>query len=332
MAGGQRGASGNHLPDRIGIAILAKVFPPELVDRVVDEAEVREQRKRILPARVVVYLLLVMVMFPGSGYAQVWDKLVQGMEWARWFRGRTALGTQPSPAAITLARQRLGWQVMQQLLAAAARPSAAEERGIARVAGMRLIAVDGICLESAGHQGERDRIRLSGQPRRAGTIPAGPRRRLGRVRDLGGARGRAGAAGYRRAAAGPQAADEPCAAATCCWPAATSCRTACWRMCWQPRRMYCGGRGVVWTCRCWSCFLTVRTCLALPTRRRSAGCGARVAILLPSPAFRSGSSSTRPPAGTAACSLKPSPWSPTSPIRRCCQRIKLWAPTPGAGS
>jgi Insertion element 4 transposase N-terminal len=147
VAGGQRGASGNHLPDRIGIAILAKVFPPELVDRVVDEAEVREQRKRILPARVVVYLLLVMVMFPGSGYGQVWDKLVQGMEWARWFRGRTALGVQPSPAAITLARQRLGWQVMQQLLAAAARPSAAEEQDIARVAGMRLIAVDGICLE-----------------------------------------------------------------------------------------------------------------------------------------------------------------------------------------
>ena len=102
--------AGDRLPDRIGIGVLTKVFPPELVDRVVDEAGVREQRKRALPARVVVYLLLAMVLFFGSGYGQVWDKLVRGLEWARTFRVRVALGMQPSPAAITLARRRLGWQ------------------------------------------------------------------------------------------------------------------------------------------------------------------------------------------------------------------------------
>ena len=59
--------------------MLAKVFPPDLVDRVVDEAGAREQRKRTLPARVVVYLLLAMVLFFQSGYGDVWDKLVQGL-------------------------------------------------------------------------------------------------------------------------------------------------------------------------------------------------------------------------------------------------------------
>ena len=63
---------------RIGIGVLAKVFPLELVDRVVGEAGVREQRKRALPARVVVYLLLAMVLFFQSGYGEVWNKLVQG--------------------------------------------------------------------------------------------------------------------------------------------------------------------------------------------------------------------------------------------------------------
>src|SRR5437764_7514600 len=106
VAGGQQGASANQLPDRIGIAMLAKVFPPELVDRVVDEAGVREQRKRTLPARVVVYLLLAMVLYFQSGYGEVWNKLVQGLEWARQFRVRVALGMQPSPAAVTQARQR----------------------------------------------------------------------------------------------------------------------------------------------------------------------------------------------------------------------------------
>ena len=124
--------------------MLAKVFPPDLVDRVVDEAGVREQRKRTLPARVVVYLLLAMVLFFQSGYGDVWDKLVLGLEWARQFRVRVALGMQPSPAAVTQARQRLGWQVMQRLLEAVAGPLAGEEQETACVAGMRLVALDGM--------------------------------------------------------------------------------------------------------------------------------------------------------------------------------------------
>jgi hypothetical protein len=44
------------LPDRIGIGVPAKVFTPEMVDRVIDEVGVRKQRKRVLPARVVVYV------------------------------------------------------------------------------------------------------------------------------------------------------------------------------------------------------------------------------------------------------------------------------------
>lgn len=138
--------AGDRLPDRIGIGVLAKVFPPELVDRVVDEAGVREQRKRTLPARVVVYLLLAMVLFFQSGYGEVWDKLVQGLEWARQFRVRVAAGMQPSPAAVTQARRRLGWQVMARLLEAVAGPLAGEEE-TAYVAGMRLVAVDGMCLD-----------------------------------------------------------------------------------------------------------------------------------------------------------------------------------------
>ena len=144
---GQQVVAGDRLPDRIGIGVLAKVFPPDLVDRVVDEAGVREQRKRTLPARVVVYLLLAMVLFFQSGYGEVWNKLVQGLEWARQFRVRVAAGMQPSPAAVTQARQRLGWPVMQRLLEAVAGPLAGEEQETAWVAGMRLVAIDGMCLD-----------------------------------------------------------------------------------------------------------------------------------------------------------------------------------------
>ena len=144
---GQQVVAGDRLADRIGIGVLARVFPPELVDRVVDEAGARERRTRTLPSRVVVYYLLAMVLFFQSGYGEVWNKLVAGLDWARRFRERLELGMQPSPAAITYARQRLGWQVMAALMEAVAGPLAGEEQERAFVAGMRLVAVDGMCLD-----------------------------------------------------------------------------------------------------------------------------------------------------------------------------------------
>src|ERR1019366_2147021 len=119
------------LADRVGIGVLAKVFPPELVDRVVEQAGVREQRTGTLPARVVVYYLLAMVLFFNSSYTEVWNKLVAGLDWARRFRVRLSLGMQPTAAAVTYARQRLGGQEQER----------------AFVSGMRLVAVDGMCLD-----------------------------------------------------------------------------------------------------------------------------------------------------------------------------------------
>jgi len=139
--------AGDRLADRVGIGVLTRVFTPDLVDRVVDEAGVREQRKRTLPARVVVYYLLAMVLFFQSGYTEVWNKLVAGLDWARRFQARMLLGMQPSPAAITYARQRLGWQVMAALLEETAGPLAGQEQQAAFCSGMRLAAVDGMCLD-----------------------------------------------------------------------------------------------------------------------------------------------------------------------------------------
>ena len=95
----------------------------------------------------VVYYLLAMVLFFQSGYGEVWNRLVAGLDWARRFEVRLLAGMQPSAAAITLARQRLGWQVMAALLEAVAGPLAGEEQERSFVAGMRLAAVDGMCLD-----------------------------------------------------------------------------------------------------------------------------------------------------------------------------------------
>ncbi len=97
---------------------------------------------RALPARLVVYYLLAMVMFCQFGYGEVWDKLTAGLAWARLFTAAPPREMQPTPAAITYARKRLGWQVMALLLEEVAGPRAREEPGCLRVGGMRLVALD----------------------------------------------------------------------------------------------------------------------------------------------------------------------------------------------
>jgi hypothetical protein len=52
--------AGLSLADRAAVGVLARTFPVELVDRVIDQFWRREQRVRNLPARLVFYLVLAL--------------------------------------------------------------------------------------------------------------------------------------------------------------------------------------------------------------------------------------------------------------------------------
>ena len=67
------------LPDRIAIGVLTRTFPPELVDRVLARTGRGEQRRRLLPARVVVSDTLAMCLFTLVGYEEVMRLLVEGL-------------------------------------------------------------------------------------------------------------------------------------------------------------------------------------------------------------------------------------------------------------
>src|SRR5450830_685727 len=84
------GLDEDRLPGRMAVGVLTRVFPPSLVDEVVAGAGVVEQRIRVLPARLVVYYTLAMIVFFQSSYSQVWVKLVGGLDWAKsfWTEGR----------------------------------------------------------------------------------------------------------------------------------------------------------------------------------------------------------------------------------------------------
>jgi hypothetical protein len=134
------------LSDRIAIGVLTSIYPPELVDRVVAEAGRTQQRQRLLPARVVVWLVLAMALFSGQAYEEVARLLAGGLGWARrwqqWFRV-------PSTPAIAKARARLGAEPLRRLFVEVARPLATPDTKGAWYRGWQLLAVDGTCLDVA---------------------------------------------------------------------------------------------------------------------------------------------------------------------------------------
>jgi hypothetical protein len=132
------------LSDRIAIGVLTRTIPPELVDEVVAAADAGEVRKRLLPARVVVYFVLAMCLFSASGYEEVARLLTEGLAWQRRWRGRWEV---PSTAAISRARARLGAAPLRLLFERVCRPLATPATRGAFYRGWRVVAVDGTTVD-----------------------------------------------------------------------------------------------------------------------------------------------------------------------------------------
>ena len=148
------------LPDRISVGVLTRAFPPDLVDEVIGATGTREVRRRLLPARLVVYFVLALWLFRGrnSGYGQVMAKLADGLYHRR--RGADLLAgrldpdgwvdagagrrwRQPGASSLSRARDKLGADPLHMLFDHVAGPVA--DGGAAGVfcCGLRVISMDG---------------------------------------------------------------------------------------------------------------------------------------------------------------------------------------------
>jgi len=141
------------------------VFPPELVDGVVAEAERAERRHRLLPARVVVYYVLALALFADCAYEEVMRQLVEGLSWESGWRQSWEV---PTKVAIYKARRRLGREPLELLFRAVARPLAEESTRGAFYRGLRLVSIDGTCLDVADTPANDEEFGRPGSSRRAG--------------------------------------------------------------------------------------------------------------------------------------------------------------------
>ncbi len=100
------------LTDVIGLGVLTRLIDRDTVDEVLARAGRRETRTRLLPARVVVYLVLALCLFTADGYDEVVRKLTNGLRGLRIWRDDWKV---PTASAISQARTRLGSAVMGEL-------------------------------------------------------------------------------------------------------------------------------------------------------------------------------------------------------------------------
>jgi Insertion element 4 transposase N-terminal len=148
------------LPDRISIGVLTRAFPPDMVDEVVGATGTREQRRRLLPARLMVYFVLALWLFRGRncGYGQVMAKLADGLYHQR--RGADLLAgqldpggwvdagggrrwKQPNISSLSRGRGKLGADPVRMLFEHAAGPTGADGAPGVFCCGLRVVSVDG---------------------------------------------------------------------------------------------------------------------------------------------------------------------------------------------
>jgi hypothetical protein len=126
--------------------VLTRLVTRELVEDVLADTGRKEQRKRLLPARVVVYFVLVLALFYGDSYEEVMRKLVQGLSWLAIWKSEWHV---PTSSALAQARERLGSEPLRELFERVAVPCAQASTAGAWLCGRRLMSVDGVELEAA---------------------------------------------------------------------------------------------------------------------------------------------------------------------------------------
>jgi len=157
------------LGDRPLLEALGAAIPDEAVEAAIEATGTRERRRRRLPTRLVVTLVVAMGLWASESMRHVLAEVVAG--WREGVPSDEAAWRLPSTAAIVQARQRAGARLLRVLFRAVAHPIATARTGGAFLGGLRLMAVDGTTLDVADTP---ENARAFGRPttgRGAGAFP-----------------------------------------------------------------------------------------------------------------------------------------------------------------
>jgi hypothetical protein len=138
--------NGTRISDHVALGVLTTTIPADLVDAVLAETGRQSQRRRQLPARLVVYYVLALALYAQASYGEVLRCLLEGVRWLHLGGVDPALATK---SAITRARSRLGVIPLERLFQRLAQPFAGPGAPGAWYRGRRLVSLDGTTIDLA---------------------------------------------------------------------------------------------------------------------------------------------------------------------------------------
>jgi hypothetical protein len=74
-------SAGARLSDYLSASLLARVYPVERVQQILDEHEVNSQRIRSFPAVTDAYYCMALSLYPEAAYEDVFSVVAQGLAW-----------------------------------------------------------------------------------------------------------------------------------------------------------------------------------------------------------------------------------------------------------
>jgi len=168
--------------------VLTRVFTPELVDAAVADAGAREQRRRLLPARLMVYFVLALWLFRGRncGYGQVMTKLADGLYHQRragdlldghldpdgWVdAGQGRRWKPPNISNLARGRGRLGPAPVRFLLGRVTGPVGDLDAPGVSCCGLRVISVDGSTSDVPDSEANGEHFGRPSNQTRDGAVP-----------------------------------------------------------------------------------------------------------------------------------------------------------------
>ena len=135
---------GSRISDYITLGVVARLFPKEQVEAVLNATGKASQRQRDLPAHVVVYYVIALALFTQASYREVLRCLLEGV---RWLRGMGIEFRVAGKSGISQARARLGWEPLRNLHDQLVQPIATERTLGAWYHQWRVVSLDGSTLD-----------------------------------------------------------------------------------------------------------------------------------------------------------------------------------------
>src|SRR5215468_8156581 len=137
---------GSRISDYISLGVIAKFFPREKVDTVLEQTGRASIRQRDLPAHVVVYYVIALALYMRSSYREVLRCLLEGVQWLMDPSSKVKVA---GKSGISQARSRLGAEPLKKLYDAVASPIAEKRTKGAWYRQWRIVSLDGSTLDVA---------------------------------------------------------------------------------------------------------------------------------------------------------------------------------------